>query len=240
MVKQGIRILVAVVVVAGTAVGITDTVGAATENPVVGQRLCRYVSPGSFDVTCSFSGTVGGAPFTGAIEDGVITYDEVRSCSPSPGVTYRDGIYSLFGGSGVFRNVHGYGRYTQRYQTGIGVPSNLDVQTFGGASGCGAPIALPTSFPPFIAQQDLPAANLGRPYSVGLSVSEGTAPYRWRVRPVTGKLPRGLKIDKRTGTIAGVPKKGTGVFVFWVDVRDGSRPKQIGYRQLSITVLPAT
>ena len=85
-----------------------------------------------------------------------------------------------------------------------------------------------------VSTASLPAGHLGTPYSVQLTASGGTAPYRWtRV----GKLPRGLKWGGGLrGTITGTPKKSTGTFTFQVRVKDSTKPKGTALKTLSIVV----
>jgi hypothetical protein len=47
----------------------------------------------------------------------------------------------------------------------------------------------------------LPAGKAGVPYTATLTATGGTAPYTWQV--TGGSLPRGLRLDPRTGVISG-------------------------------------
>jgi len=64
----------------------------------------------------------------------------------------------------------------------------------------------------------LPAATAGRPYSLVLSASHGTGPYRWNA---TG-LPPGLAVDPSSGTISGTAAEGAaGVYGVLVSASGG-------------------
>jgi hypothetical protein len=227
--------VVVVSLVALAVVGFAGEAGAA-DNPIVGTRRCFITVPGS-PPTCTFTGTVNGVPYTGTLDDAYLTVSTSRACnSADPRIGYRDGIYYLGGGLGVFAGVTGYGHYSQTYVSVIGHGAILDTEGFGDQK-CGPalPFPAPPIPPPAIASQTLPDATLGQPYAVTLSASDGTPPYKFRVAPKLGKLPRGLKISK-TGTIAGIPKRLTGTFVFTILLKDSHRPKQADTQQFSITV----
>ena len=84
-----------------------------------------------------------------------------------------------------------------------------------------------------VSTASLPAAHLGTPYSVQLTASGGSAPYRWTK---VGKLPRGLKFGGgRRGTITGTPTK-VGTSAFQVRVKDSTKPKGTAIKTLSIAV----
>lgn len=76
----------------------------------------------------------------------------------------------------------------------------------------------------------LPAATVGTPYDVALSVTGGTPPLRLTV--VTGQLPAGLALDSSPGRLAGTPT-ARGSFPFVVQVADAhgrlaQKPYSIG------------
>jgi hypothetical protein len=52
----------------------------------------------------------------------------------------------------------------------------------------------------------LKLAKLGKRYGVKVATIGGVQPTRWSI--VRGKLPRGLTLSQRTGTIAGIPRQG--------------------------------
>src|ERR1035438_9726700 len=52
-------------------------------------------------------------------------------------------------------------------------------------------------------QSSLPGSSVGSNYQVVLSVSGGTAPYRFVVSQ--GELPPGLALNPQTGSVSGVP-----------------------------------
>jgi hypothetical protein len=92
----------------------------------------------------------------------------------------------------------------------------------------------------------LPRATAGTFYSTGsngLDALGGRAPYQWKLVSGTGALPRGIKLNKLTGTLSGTTKQ-TGTFTFTVEVRDAkalSRPhtRDSATATFSITVQPA-
>ena len=53
-----------------------------------------------------------------------------------------------------------------------------------------------------VTKTPLPAAKVGRPYRATLRATGGFAPRKWRL---IGALPRGLKLNTRTGQITGAP-----------------------------------
>ena len=66
----------------------------------------------------------------------------------------------------------------------------------------------------------LAAAQVGSPYSVTLAASGGSSRYKWML--VSSSLPKGLKLDKKTGTISGRPKRSAvGTDSFEVQVNSG-------------------
>jgi hypothetical protein len=72
------------------------------------------------------------------------------------------------------------------------------------------------TFPPpvEITTTSLPPATHDRRYSVALEASGGNPPYRW-----LAGLPRGLRINRTTGLISGVPRH-SGSFVVTVTLLD--------------------
>lgn len=60
-------------------------------------------------------------------------------------------------------------------------------------------------------------AKIGRAYRTRVVASGGVAPLRWTL--VSGRLPSGVRLDRKTGALAGIPRKA-GTFVFRVEVRD--------------------
>jgi len=80
----------------------------------------------------------------------------------------------------------------------------------------------------------LPPGTKGVSYSLTLTTTGGTAPYKWK--RISGKLPKGLKLKANTGTISGKPKK-TGNYSFTVLVIDSTTPTpETATQSLSITI----
>jgi Putative Ig domain len=86
----------------------------------------------------------------------------------------------------------------------------------------------------------LPPARLGHIYSQRLDATGGNPPFKWKK---AGKLPKGLKLNSKTGVIAGTPKKRTGTFTFTVLVKYKTKAKHqkpvkyLAARVLSIKVV---
>jgi hypothetical protein len=95
--------------------------------------------------------------------------------------------------------------------------------------------------PPFgISTTSLPAATIGTAYSGQLTAAGGSAPYKWKVQG----LPKGLKVNKSTGNIAGLVKisrhsPAAGSYTVVVTITDRSRPKQTATASLTLTLNPA-
>ncbi|MGZ4688817.1 MAG: virginiamycin B lyase family protein [Acidimicrobiia bacterium] len=90
-----------------------------------------------------------------------------------------------------------------------------------------------------ITTTQLPAATLGQPYVATVIAATGIPPYKWKR---IGSLPRGLKLDPKSGTIIGIPKRATGTFTFTVQAKYKTKlakQKPVWHyatRALSITV----
>jgi hypothetical protein len=81
-----------------------------------------------------------------------------------------------------------------------------------------------------ITTRKLKAATVGKKYLLKLKTTGGVKQFKWRS---LGKLPAGLKLDARTGAIAGTPTKA-GKLTFSVRVTDGLRVSAT--QTLTITV----
>ena len=68
----------------------------------------------------------------------------------------------------------------------------------------------------------LPEGTKGTYYKVKLAASGGIVPYKWSLK--SGSLPHGITLSS-TGKLSGVPTV-SGTFVFTVQVKDSSSPKQ--------------
>jgi len=76
-------------------------------------------------------------------------------------------------------------------------------------------------------------AQVGAPYSVTLTASGGGHPYKWKL--VSSALPKGLKLNKKTGTISGTPKPhALGSDSFEVQVGSGTEKVVAGF-SISVT-----
>ena len=64
----------------------------------------------------------------------------------------------------------------------------------------------------------LPAGQVGAAYSAMLAATNGNPPYKWKL--TSGKLPKGIKLDKSTGAISGTPSKKSASSTFTVEVLD--------------------
>jgi hypothetical protein len=85
-----------------------------------------------------------------------------------------------------------------------------------------------------ITTASLPPATTGVPYSAGLALAGGTAPYSWSLAPGS-TLPKGLKLNKSTAVLSGTPAKtDSGTYSFSVEVVDSL--KHTAVQALSIAV----
>ena len=100
--------------------------------------------------------------------------------------------------------------------------------------------------PPVVLTAVLPNGNVGVGYSVNLTATGGTKPYRWSV--VSGTLPDGLSLDSATGAITGIPTQPVPSTSLVFDVTDfyhsvgasGSLSVQVDpVVQVSTTSLPS-
>ncbi len=71
-----------------------------------------------------------------------------------------------------------------------------------------------------ITTTSLPNGHLGAAYAKTLTAAGGVAPYKWKKLT---KLPKGLKLNTKTGLISGTPKKQKGTFT--VTVQAGYKTK---------------
>ncbi len=86
-----------------------------------------------------------------------------------------------------------------------------------------------------ITSEDLPAGQVGRPYSFALQAKDGLAPYQWYV--YKGYLPDGLLLDPSTGQITGIPRK-PGHYTFRIEVKDNAIPQGSMNKLFKLTVDP--
>ena len=56
-----------------------------------------------------------------------------------------------------------------------------------------------------VVRQPLPQGKVGKNYRARLRTTGGVAPVSWRI--ATGPLPRGIRLDRTTGVLAGKPTK---------------------------------
>ena len=103
----------------------------------------------------------------------------------------------------------------------------------GAATGLAAPEHLAVTPPLAILTHRLPAARTNRRYRARLIATFGVGRYHWTIR--SGRLPRGLRLDARTGTLAGVPLQA-GTFHFRIRVTDRSHPVSSATRSLTLTI----
>jgi len=130
-----------------------------------------------------------------------------------------DGVYSWGNegtdgvGAGSLGNGTPDGSYTP---VQVSLPSGL------------VPVSATTSGPTGVALLRLPGlaittvglfdASVGAPYSAPLSATDGNPPYKWAI--ASGKLPKGLHLNKHTGVISGTPKRTARSSTFTVKVVD--------------------
>ena len=90
------------------------------------------------------------------------------------------------------------------------------------AAGLSVTVDFPLTVAPrlLVSRRPLPLASIGAAYRATLRATGGVAPRNWRIlggRP--GSLPKGLKLNARTGQITGTPKQG-GTFRLRIQVTD--------------------
>ena len=102
------------------------------------------------------------------------------------------------------------------------------------------PVIAQLTRPLVITTTSLPGGSDGHAYATTLAAAGGNPPYRWKL--VAGKLPRGLRLQRSTGTIAGTPRRSdSGTSTFTIEVYNqkppsGSQTQAAGTRKLSITI----
>ena len=106
---------------------------------------------------------------------------------------------------------------------GTGTPeeSGVVAVTFLATDAAGQRASVPVTFRVAeqlsVATRRLPVARVGGGYGAQLRANGGLAPRSWRVS--SGALPRGVRLDRRTGTLLGTPR-AAGTFRFTVEARD--------------------
>jgi photosystem II stability/assembly factor-like uncharacterized protein len=101
--------------------------------------------------------------------------------------------------------------------SGISCPSILKCYAVGKESN-GTGLILSSASSLTITTSSLPPATIGSSYSQSLSAESGNPPYTWKV--ASGKLPKGLRLDRSTGLISGIPAKKATNSTFTVEVLD--------------------
>jgi photosystem II stability/assembly factor-like uncharacterized protein len=71
-----------------------------------------------------------------------------------------------------------------------------------------------------ITTNSLPSAMVGKSYATTLTAVGGEPPYTWNLIKGSGTLPAGLRLQRSTGVISGVPNKKSESSTFTVEVRD--------------------
>jgi Putative Ig domain len=105
----------------------------------------------------------------------------------------------------------------------------------GSATGLAGPEHLAVSPPLSILTRVLPPARVARRYRTRLIATFGIGRYRWTIRH--GHLPRGLRLDARTGILAGFPSQA-GTFHIHVKVTDSVHPRNRATQSLILIVKP--
>jgi len=82
------------------------------------------------------------------------------------------------------------------------------------------------------AKEDLPTAELWKPFNLQLESSGGVGAHHWRV--IAGSLPRNLELND-LGQLSGTPEE-TGPFEFTAMVRDNDNPPNRINKKLVLTV----
>ena len=147
----------------------------------------------------------GAPPYTFSLYSGTLPYGlQISSNGTISGTPTTDGTYSFV--IDVIDSLNNHA--TQAYKIGI----------------TGALSISPNS--------PLQSGTLNTNYSVQLSASGGVSPYSYAV--TSGKLPRGLSLDKSTGLISGTPSDND-IYNFSISVTDANGNKGTQTYQLTIT-----
>jgi len=105
--------------------------------------------------------------------------------------------------------------------TGVPRSAGTSGLTFAITDAAGQRVTVPASLRiaarPAITTAQLPLATVGAVYGARLASSGGLAPKRWRI--VRGTLPRGIRLDGKTGELFGTAR-AAGVFRITVQIRD--------------------
>jgi Putative Ig domain len=94
----------------------------------------------------------------------------------------------------------------------------------------------PGTVPLEIVTDTFPQPIAHTPYTVQLTVQGGTPPYSWSIEK--GKLPPGLHLDAKAGTLSGVPETAPEM-TFTVRVTDSAEPPATASRELKMKIMPA-
>jgi hypothetical protein len=82
----------------------------------------------------------------------------------------------------------------------------------------------------------LPQPVAHTPYTLQFVAQGGTPPYSWSIEK--GKLPPGLRLDSKAGTLSGVPEAPVEL-TFTVRVTDSAEPPATASRELKLKAVPA-
>jgi Putative Ig domain len=87
-----------------------------------------------------------------------------------------------------------------------------------------SPVIALAAIPLAVTSTSLPAGTLGHRYSAPLAASGGDPPYSWKLATGSNKLPKGLRLNRRSGVISGIPSYGDPpTSTFTVEVMDTNR-----------------
>ena len=120
------------------------------------------------------------------------------------------------------------------------LPSGItESRPYGGAI---SPVIATSITPLVVNTTSLANATIGQPYAATLAATGGNPPYIWRLAAESARLPKGLKVNRKTGVISGTPNQtDAGTFHFTVEVLDKrlrTKPhtQDVATKALSITV----
>jgi hypothetical protein len=83
------------------------------------------------------------------------------------------------------------------------------------------PVIAVAETPLIISTTSLPNGRIGQEYSATMTAAGGNPPYIWKLATGSSRLPQGLKLNRHSGVITGMPNhRDAGTFTFTVEALD--------------------